>query len=128
MVIAHWRDSIHGDHTAAYHLTRRACFLAAIKHFELDDLPPARGMRLYYADNWEDPDNFQPYIYVDISEVMTDWERAFKCYAIGRGEGGFPYWDWYQARTRIHGIAIGCGHAEAFAVDSWRMRQSRELL
>ena len=128
VAIGHWRDSIHTDHTAAYHLTRRALVMAANPHFDLGDAPPLRGCRLYYADNWEDAENFQPYVYVDISDVFDEWEQAFKCYAIGRGEGGYPYWDWYEARTRLHGIAIRVAHAEAFAVGDGQMRQVRELL
>ncbi len=128
VIITHWRDSIHLDHTNTYHLVRRARFLAAIRHFELEGLPPLRWARMYYADNWEDPENFRPYVYVDISEVFAEWEKAFKCFAIGRGEGGYPYWDWYRARTRIHGIARRVQHAEAFAVDEESVFQVRELL
>ena len=128
VVITHWRESIHSDHTATYHLTRRAIFMASNPHFELEGLPPIRGVRLYYAENWEEEENFHPFVYVDISDVFDDWERAFKRFAIGRGEGGFPYWDWYQARTRIRGIEIGTRYAQAFAVDEWRMRQKQDLL
>lgn len=128
VVITHWRDSIHSDHTATHFLTRRAVFMAANPHFELDGLKPVKGVRIYYAENWEDAENFRPFVYVDISDVFADWERAFKCFAIGRGKGGFPYWDWYQARTRIRGIEVGVQYAQAFAVDEWQMRQRRDLL
>ena len=128
VVVTHWRESIHSDHTAAHHLTRRALFLASIRHFDLDGLPPMGWARVYYADNWEDPDGFRPYVYCDISDVMAEWEEAFRCFAIGRGEGGFPYWEWYEARTRLHGISLRVAHAQAFAVDEGRMRERRELL
>ena len=128
VIITHWHGSIHLDHTHTYHLARRAHFMAAIKHFEVDGLSPLRGCRMYYADNWEDPDDFDPYVYVDISEVMKEWERAFKCFAIGRGEGGYPYWDWYQARTRIHGIARGMQHAQAFAIEPDGQYRVQDLL
>ncbi len=128
VLITHWRESIHRDHTVTHDLTRRAVFLATLRHFNLDGLPPARWMRLYYADNWEDAEGFRPYVFVDVSEVLADWERAFRCYAIGRGEGGYPYWDWYQARTRLHGISQRVAHAQAFAVEESQMRVSRELL
>jgi len=128
VIVTHWRESIHADHTATYHLTRRARFMAANRHFELDGLPPLGGTRLYYAENWEDPYDFEPYVYVDISEVFDEWRRAFHCYAIGRGEGGFPYWDWYQARTRIRGIEIRTQYAQAYAIDPWGLRQRRDLL
>jgi len=128
VVVAHWRESIHSDHTAAYHLTRSALFMASNPHFGLEGRPPLPWARLYYADNWEDAEGFRPFVYTDITEVMGEWERAFRCFAIGRGEGGFPYWDWYQARTRLHGIALGVGHAQAFAIEESQQRQVRDRL
>lgn len=128
VLLAHWHGSIHLDHTHAHHLTLRAHFMAAIRHFELDGLPPARGCRIYFTDNWEDPTGYEPFVYVDVSDVMADWEQAFKAYAIGRGEGGFPYWDWYQARTRMHGVMRRVAHAEAFAIDPMSRYRMQELL
>lgn len=128
VVITHPAESIHRDHSFTHHLTRRAIFLACIRHFDLDGLPPAPYPRVYYADNWEDARDFQPFVYVDVSAEMPDWERAVKAFAIGRGEGGFPYWDWYAARTRLHGIAIGVAHAQAFAVEPEGMRVVRSTL
>ncbi|NDK10718.1 MAG: hypothetical protein GW911_01515, partial [Armatimonadetes bacterium] len=126
-LVTHWRDSIHGDHTAAHHLTHRALFMAANRHFELGGLPLVWAP-IYYAENWEDSDNFRPFVYVDVSEELPDWRKAFECFGIGRGEGDFPYWDWYDARTRLNGIRIRVAHAQAFAVDEDRMIQRRELL
>jgi len=129
VIIAHWRESIHADHIAAHHLAHRAFFMAANPHFDLgEDLPRARWARTVYADNWEDAEGFAPYTYLDISEVMEDWKRAFDCFAIGRGEGGYPYWDWYEARTRLHGIRVQTRHAQAFAVDESRKLQVRTEL
>jgi len=127
-MLTHWRHSIHADHEAAHYLTRRALFMASNRHFDLEGLAPTGWAPTYYADNWEDAEGFRPYLYVDISEVFADFERAFKCFAIGRGEGGYPYWDWYEARTRIHGIAIGVQHAQAFGIDEESKRQVRETL
>ncbi|MBI5831731.1 MAG: PIG-L family deacetylase [Armatimonadetes bacterium] len=128
VVITHWHESIHGDHIACHHLTRRALFLAAIRHFDLDGLPPMGWCRTYYAENWEDAEGFEPYTYVDISDVYAEWQAAFRQYAIGRGEGGFPYWDWYEARTRLHGIKLGVRHAAAFAVEPAARWRQVELL
>lgn len=128
VIITHWRNSIHNDHIATHHITRRAIFIAANPHFDLDGLPRLSGARLYYAENWEDAEGFRPFVYVDIGDVFSDWERAFKSFAIGRGEGDFPYWDWYCSCTRIRGIEIGVMYAQAFAVEQHRMRQRQELL
>ncbi|MGQ9732964.1 MAG: PIG-L deacetylase family protein, partial [Candidatus Zipacnadales bacterium] len=129
VIITHWRNSIHADHIAAHYLMRRAFFMATNPHFELGEaVPPARWARIFYADNWEDAKGFQPYTYIDISEVMEEWREAFRCFAIGRNEGAFPYWDWYEARTRLHGIAIGVAHAQAFAVEEAEKRVVQETL
>lgn len=127
VVLTHWKQSLHTDHEATYHLTRKAVFMAANRHFELEGLPP-KWARLYYADNWEDDEGFRPYLYVDVSDVWDEYRRAFHCFAIGRGEGGYPYWDWYEARCRIHGIKLGKRYAQAFAVEERSQFQVRELL
>ena len=127
VVIGHWSGSLHRDHTEAHHITRQAVFMAANRHFELDGLAPSYA-RLYYADNWEDEEGFEPSLFLDVSDVMGRWERAFQCFEIGRGEGGFPYWDWYKARTRLHGIKLRVAHAQGFAVDPWRMYRAIENL
>jgi LmbE family N-acetylglucosaminyl deacetylase len=128
VILTHWPGSIHLDHTHAYHLTLRAHFMAAIRHFEVGGLPPVRGCRIYLTDNWEDPTDFVPFVFVDVSAEMEDWEHACKAYAIGRGEGGFPYWDWYEARTRTHGILRRVGHAQAFAIDETSKNRVQDLL
>lgn len=61
VVITHWKESIHSDHTATYHLTHRAIFMAVNPHFDLEGLPPIRSVRLYYAENWEDAEGFLPF-------------------------------------------------------------------
>ncbi|MFA4028463.1 MAG: hypothetical protein GDYSWBUE_000343 [Candidatus Fervidibacterota bacterium] len=128
VVITHWRISIHDDHIATHQIVRRAIFIASNPHFEVDGLEPLPYPRIYYAENWEDAEGFVPFTYVDITGVFSDWERAFKVYAIGRGEGGFPYWDWYSATARLRGIEIGAMYAQAFAVEVQRMRQVVQLL
>jgi len=127
VVLTHWRHSMHSDHEACHHLVRRAIFLAAIRHFEIDGLPP-KFARCYYADNWEDEEGFSPYLFVDISDVFEQWREAFHCFAIGRGEGGYPYWEQYEARTRLHGIRIGVRYAQAFAVEERQKLQVRTTL
>jgi len=128
VIITHWRDSIQSDHIATHELTRRAFVMAGNRHFNLGGAPRAPWARTYFAENWEDPGGFRPYTYVDISEVFEAWEQAFKCYAIGRGEGGYPYWDRYQSQTRIRGIEVGTAYAQAFGVDESSMMQQRALL
>lgn len=127
-IITHWPGSIHADHTAAHDLTDRAIFMACNPHFDLEGLPRMGWARLWFAENWEDPEGFRPFIYVDVGDVMEEWQRAFACYAIGRGEGGYPYWDRYEAQTRIRGIEIGVSYAQAFSCDESALRQRRQTL
>jgi LmbE family N-acetylglucosaminyl deacetylase len=68
-VITPWKNSFHKDHSATSAITRDAVLMA-----ELDvktDHSPYREVRgVFYADNWEDSDDFRPYIYVDVSDVF----------------------------------------------------------
>ena len=128
VVVTHWRESIHPDHTATYHLTRKALFVAGNPHFSLHG--PAHSVSgIYFAENWEDPDEFEPYVYVDVSDVMKGWECAVKSYELVRGDVvDYPYWDYYSSLTRMRGIQIGVDHAQAFNVDTLRKRHITNLL
>ncbi|MCS7254376.1 MAG: PIG-L family deacetylase [Armatimonadota bacterium] len=128
VVLTHWRMSIHEDHIATHRIVHRAIFMASNPHFEIDGLKASPYPRLYYAENWEDAEGFVPFVYVDITDVFSEWEKAFKSYAIGRGEAGFPYWDWYLATARLRGIEISVMYAQAFAVEIHRMRRVAQLL
>ena len=73
-VLTHWKTSLHRDHEAAARIVPEAVLLASLEGFASAH-PRHRGVRLVaYAENWEDKDGFEPYLYVDVSEDLARLE------------------------------------------------------
>lgn len=102
VVVTHWKGSGHKDHRACYHIAQNAIFYAAISGFARQ-YPAHSVKKLYFADNWEDADDFKPDTYLDITPVYDEWLKACGVFPMWRGETGFRYNDYYSSR------AIGCG-------------------
>ena len=117
-VLTHWRSSLHRDHEAAYRIVQDAVLLASLED-ERTLLPRHRGLRsLAYAENWEDKDGFQPYLYVDVSEDLPRWKAAVTAYEFIRGGiSSFPYLEYYEALARVRGAEAGRRFAVALDVD-----------
>ena len=115
VVIAHWNDSIHTDHVNASVIAEQGRFYAGLpmKH----DLPRHGVERFVYAENWEDQENFDPAMYVEIpKEAYELWHKAIQVHAFARGETyGFMYIDYYSALMRAKGCLAGVKRACAFA-------------
>lgn len=114
-VVTHWKNSIHRDHETAYQLVNDAVLLAS-----LPETPnPWRGVRsLWYAENWEDPEGFQPYIYVDVTGLLDDWKKCAVSYEFLRGGiSAFPYLKYYESLASVRGAEARRGAALAFDVE-----------
>lgn len=118
LVITHWKNSIHKDHAAAYAIVTGAVLLAELEGVKMAE-PPWRGIRgVYFTENWEDPEGFQPYVYVDATAEFDAWKDCVTKYEFIRGGiSPFPYLDYYSALARIRGAESGKRFAEAFDVD-----------
>jgi hypothetical protein len=77
---------------------------------------PAHTVRaLYFGENWEDPRDFRPTLYVDTSAGHEQWLRAIQAYELFRGGlSSFPYRRYYEALATIRGAEAGCDYAKAF--------------
>ncbi|HVX65649.1 MAG TPA: PIG-L family deacetylase [Bryobacteraceae bacterium] len=117
-VLTHWKNSIHRDHAAAHSIVSDALLLAELESIDTG-LPPWRGVRaVYYTENWEDPEAFKPYVYVDVSEDLEAWRQCVTRYQFIRGGiSPFAYLDYYEALSRVRGAEAGKRHAVAFDVD-----------
>ncbi len=117
ILITHWKGSIHKDHTHSYYITKDARFYAGLKTIERE-LPPHYAPKLYFADNWEDPYDFVPEVFIDIPDDAYElWVRAMNVYAYARGETyGFPFIEYYKALTIVRGAPAGFKRAQAFMV------------
>jgi LmbE family N-acetylglucosaminyl deacetylase len=117
LIITHWRESIHRDHAATHAIVVDAVLLAAIEGGKTG-APPHRGTRLWYAENWEDTEQFQPYLYVDVSDQIAKWRELVTSYEFVRGGiSSFAYLDYYTALATVRGAEARRGQAIAFDID-----------
>ncbi len=116
-IITHWQGSIHKDHTACALNIPNAQFYAAIKGFERKD-PPHWVGRIYFAENWEDRDGFEPEIFLEVTEEdIALWQTAAEKHELFRGGvSRFPYVEYYRSLARVRGAEVGCQYAVALAV------------
>lgn len=123
-VLTHWKAGIHQDHERTSAIVSDAILLAALPGVETG--PPAfSGVRgVWYAENWEDPTGYQPYIYVDVSGVLPRWREAVSQYEFIRGGiSSFPYLDYYTALATVRGAEGHFAQAETFDINPFGKRR-----
>jgi N-acetylglucosamine malate deacetylase 1 len=124
-IIAHWRNSIHKDHAAAHAITVDAVLLASLEGVE-SEYPRHRGIRsIYFAENWEDPEGFQPYVYIGVTDDdVAAWRNAVSRYEFVGGDiSSFRYLDYYDALFTVRGALARHPRAVAFDIDSFGKRR-----
>ncbi len=128
-VITHWKNSIHKDHSNTSAIVQDAVLLASLEGVATAH-PAYRGIRgIWYADNWEDGDGFQPYIYVDVSDDVAQWRDAVSKYEFIRGGiSSFRYLEYYDALSIVRGAVVGKIRAIAFDIDNFGKRRVLDSL
>ncbi|MGH7605265.1 MAG: PIG-L deacetylase family protein [Gemmatimonadaceae bacterium] len=128
-IITHWSHSIHKDHTNTSLIVQDAVLLASLEGV-VTAQPAYRGIRgVYYAENWEDPGEFSPYIFVGVADEMSQWREAVTKYEFVGGKiSSFPYLDYYEALSGVRGAVSGKGRAEAFDIDEFGKRRVLDSL
>jgi LmbE family N-acetylglucosaminyl deacetylase len=128
-VITHWQKSIHKDHSRTSAIVQDAVLLASLEGVKTGT-PPNRGLRgIWYADNWEDAEDFQPYIYVDVSADIQEWRDAVTKYEfIKGGISSFHYLEYYDALSVVRGAVVGKQRALAFNIDAFGKRRVLDAL
>jgi LmbE family N-acetylglucosaminyl deacetylase len=134
-IITHWKNSIHKDHANTYAIVMDAILLASLEiplglEGVVTEHQRHRGVQaIYFTENWEDPEGFKPYLYVDISEELALWKECVTQYQfIKGGISKFPYLEYYEALARVRGAEAGTKYAEAFDVDPFEKKRVVELL
>jgi LmbE family N-acetylglucosaminyl deacetylase len=112
IVVTHWSGSWHKDHQNCHLLVRDAVFYAGLATMNRKD-PPHAVRKLFFADNWEDDENFKPDTYLDITAVFEEWVQACDAYPMWRGQGFFRYSDYYSSLAVVRGCVSGFRHAVA---------------
>ena len=128
-IITHWRNSIHKDHANTHAIVMDAVLLASLEAVETGH-PRHRGVKgIYFTENWEDPEGFVPYFYVDVSDELTAWKKCVTQYQfIKGGISSFPYLEYYEALARVRGAEAGKKYAVAFSVDPFEKKRPVDLL
>jgi len=124
-VLTHWGSSIHKDHAAANRVVVDAVLLASLPGV-VTAHPAWRGVRsVWYAENWEDPDGFRPYVYVGVApEDSSRWRNALTKYEFVGGKiSSFAYLDYYSALMTVRGAESRRGRAVSFDVDQLSKRR-----
>lgn len=126
VLITHWKNSMHKDHETTYKIVKDAQFYAGIKGFETD-LPPHYAGGPYYAENWEDPTDFKPYIYVKVSkEGFELWKKAIDTHWFAINSKSFKYKRYYEALMVVRGCEARTEYAESFNVEELRKKVTLE--
>ena len=121
ILITHWKNSMHMDHITTHKIVVDAHFYAALKTMERE-LPSHWAKGPYFAENWEDTLEFDPYIYVDVTEGYELWDKAIRCLWLSIN-AQFKYLQYYDALSRSRGCLIGKERAEVYAVDPYSKKQ-----
>lgn len=127
VVLYHWPKSMHKDHVAASSITENAVFFASLPTFELDGLPAAPIRKTLYAENWEDAQDFVPYVFYDVSEAFSLWKKAICKLWLTEHSNDFKYLRYYEALSIARGCLIKAEHATAYAVAEYSKRIKGEL-
>ena len=116
-IVTHWSGSWHKDHQNCFLLVRDAMFYAGLKTMARKH-PAHAPRKLFFAENWEDADNFKPDTYLDVSGVFDKWIQACDFYPMWRGQTGFfRYNDYYSSLAVMRGCLSGFRHAVALMSD-----------
>lgn len=128
-ILTHWKNSIHKDHSVTYALVSDAVLLASLPAVDTGHATH-RGIRgVWFAENWEDPEDFKPFLYVDVSDSLGVWKEAVTKYEFIRGGiSNFPYLEYYEALARVRGAEAGKRYAEAFDVSPFSKKRIAEAL
>jgi LmbE family N-acetylglucosaminyl deacetylase len=128
-IITHWKKSIHKDHSNTSAIVQDAVLLASLEGV-VTAHPAHRGIRgIWYAENWEDAEDFQPYISVDVSDEIAQWREAVSKYEfIGGKISSFRYLEYYDALSIVRGAVAGKQRAVSFDIDSFGKRRVLDSL
>ncbi len=120
IVVTHWSGTWHKDHLHCYLIVLDAIFYADLATLERP-LPAHTVEKLYYAENWEDPTNYQPDVYLDVSAVFDRWMEACDMFPMWRGQTGFfRYNDYYRSLAVMRGCLAKFQYAVALMKDPYQ--------
>ena len=128
VLITHWKNSMHKDHETTHFIVKDAQFYAGIKGFEREH-PAHYAGGPYYAENWEDPEGFNPYVYVKVSEEgYRLWQQAISSHWFALHSPSFKYKIYYESLMSVRGKEARTTYAQAFDVSPLSKKIIKESL
>lgn len=130
VILTHWKGSIHTDHTNTYENVLASLFFAGLKTF-VREYPNHYPKAIWFAENWEDEEDFEPEVYLDVTEVWDTYVEAASSYTLIAGENPpFRYLQWYDGASRMRGAERNVDRAVALKPyrPFYARRQLRESL
>lgn len=122
ILLTHWKGSIHKDHKAAHDITFDAQLLAGLPSVERE-YPAQFAKELYYCENWEDPYNYVPHTYMEVSdEGFALWEKAISHHWFTINSKDFQYKEYYTHLMRVRGIEAKTTRAQTFMAEPMDIR------
>lgn len=115
VVLCHWPGSFHSGHSHSANCTLQAVECSPVARVNPGKEPWKVGA-VWCPENWEDPFEFRPSLYVDVSDVVDTWEKSCLEHELFRGGAlSFRYLDYYRGAMQAHGAVAGCRWAVAVA-------------
>lgn len=110
IILTHWRGSFHRDHRNTYEIVMEGGFLAALPGIERE-LPAHLVRGLYFCENWEDMEEYEPSLWVDVSDSFDTWVAACEKSQLLRGEISYKYLQHYKGLAAMRGAEVGVKYA-----------------
>ncbi len=127
ILITHWHGSFHKDHRNCSHIANEGAFYAALPAIKRR-LPAHQIKLLYFAENWEDPYDYKPDIWIDISPVYDQWLEGLKEIQLFKGGvSSFDYWRYYTGLVNMRGAEVGVKQAETFMLPPISRKNCEEM-
>lgn len=113
VILTHWKGSIHTDHTNTYENVLASLFFAGLKTF-VREYPNHYPRAIYFAENWEDQEDFVPEVYLDTTDGWDTYHKAASSYSLISGpDTPFRYLQWYDGASQMRGAERGMDRAVA---------------
>lgn len=117
VLMTHWKNSMHKDHMATHRIVNDAQFYAGLATMERP-LPPHYAAGPYYAENWEDAEDYVPYTYVEVTPEGFDlWYKAISTHWFTVHSTSFHYRDFYATLMKMRGYLCRKEYAETFTIE-----------
>ena len=101
ILITHWKNSMHKDHQTTHRIVNDSQFYAGLPGF-IRKYPHHFAQGPYYAENWEDPTDFHPYLYVHVSEEgFKLWQKAISTHWFALNSPSFKYKEYYESLMSV---------------------------